>query len=303
MIGVVGEALVDLIPTSGGDLRPVLGGSPYNVARALARLDVPVSYLSPFSRDASGARLRAGLLADGVRATGHRSDHPTSLALVHLDEAGHASYSLYREGVADRDVTTDQLVALLPADATWLHSGSLALVPEDLPKIEVLFERAKARGVRTAVDVNARPLAIADLKAWRSGLARLFPLCDLIKMSVEDQDVLFPGESGLLTLRRSEPEALIVVTDGEAGARAYGHWGIIEVPAQPIARVQDTIGAGDCFQAALLAGLREIGPSGSLGGMSRGDVTRVLTWAAASAAINVGRVGCDPPRRADLPTL
>ena len=37
MIAVLGEALMDCVAQPGGDLRPLIGGSPFNMARAAAR--------------------------------------------------------------------------------------------------------------------------------------------------------------------------------------------------------------------------------------------------------------------------
>ena len=44
MIVVAGEALVDLIPTPSGDLGVHPGGGPFNTARWLGRLGVPVGF-------------------------------------------------------------------------------------------------------------------------------------------------------------------------------------------------------------------------------------------------------------------
>jgi fructokinase len=66
MIVVVGEALVDLVPSGADQLTVHCGGSPFNTARALARLGQPVSFLGCISEDSLGQRLRGALRADGV---------------------------------------------------------------------------------------------------------------------------------------------------------------------------------------------------------------------------------------------
>ena len=57
MIVVMGEALVDLVVGLDGSIRPYLGGGPYNPARTLGRLDVPVAFLGRVSDDAFGAQI------------------------------------------------------------------------------------------------------------------------------------------------------------------------------------------------------------------------------------------------------
>ena len=144
MILCAGENLIDMIQTAeaGGsapEFRALIGGSPYNTARALGRLRAPVGYITPLSTDRMGALLAAALEGDGVALLGGRSDRPSSLALVAL-ENGQPRYQFYRDGVADRDISLDALRAALPADAAALHLGSLALIGgpdadalEDLP--------------------------------------------------------------------------------------------------------------------------------------------------------------------------
>jgi fructokinase len=67
--------------------------------------------------------------------------------------------------------------------------------------------------------------------------------------------------------------------------------------------VVDTVGAGDTFQAALLTWLAEhdrLAP-GALRGLTSGDLSALLQFATAAAAITCSRRGADLPRRAELP--
>ena len=61
MISTIGEALIDFIyqeSATGSVYRPVPGGSPFNTAIAMARLGVPVTFLSPISHDMFGKMLQ-----------------------------------------------------------------------------------------------------------------------------------------------------------------------------------------------------------------------------------------------------
>ena len=101
-IFVLGEALMDCIAQPEGQLRPLMGGSPYNLARAAALRGATVTYLNPLSTDNFGQQLRAQLQADGVQLLAQPSRKPTSLAVVQVKD-GQPSYGFYREGIADRD--------------------------------------------------------------------------------------------------------------------------------------------------------------------------------------------------------
>ena len=79
---VLGEALMDCIAQPDGQLRPLRGGSPYNMARAASLRGATVHYLNPLSTDSFGQELGAQLEADGVQISPQRSPRPTSLAVV-----------------------------------------------------------------------------------------------------------------------------------------------------------------------------------------------------------------------------
>ncbi len=300
-IAVVGESIIDLIRQPSGDFRPHLGGSPYNVARALARQGIPVAYLSPLSSDHFGDALHDGLLAEGASIPeGPRSDRPTSLAMVTVGEQGQPTYSLYREGIADRDVTAEALVARLPEGVELVHTGSLALMPEDVPKMRRLLEAARDRGVLVAVDVNLRPAAVSDREAYVRGILDLLPLCDIVKASDEDLRELGLGDDPQAAaegVRGRLREGLVALTLGSDGAALLNDRGMVTRPAFPVDRVVDTVGSGDCFQASLLASLVRTGLSrGRAFATAAPDVLEEpLDHARVAAALNVTRPGASPP--------
>ena len=101
MIVVAGEALVDLIARPDGTIAAVPGGGPYNAARAIGRLGVPVAWIGVLSSDRFGRELEAGLTADGVALDlVQRTDLPTTLALAELDASGAATYRFYTDGTS-----------------------------------------------------------------------------------------------------------------------------------------------------------------------------------------------------------
>jgi fructokinase len=66
--------------------------------------------------------------------------------------------------------------------------------------------------------------------------------------------------------------------------------------------VVDTVGAGDTFQAALLARLLAgpAGPGAALDALDAAGLAALLGYAARAAAITCSRRGADLPRAADL---
>ncbi len=173
-VGVLGEALIDLILDENGSYRPHLGGSPYNVAIGLARQGIGVRYLSPLSDDSFGDELRQSLERENVViALPRRSACPTSLALVTVDARGQAAYRLYREGIADKDTTFEEIVAGLPPNLRVFHTGSLAITPSQLPKICRLVDWMHSNGVLVSIDINIRLGASLDKGNYLDGVRAL----------------------------------------------------------------------------------------------------------------------------------
>lgn len=304
-VAVLGEALIDFIVGDDGAYRPHLGGSPYNVAIGLARQGVPVSYLSPLSDDTFGDQLQESLVRENVALPQtRRSRWPTSLALVTIDEAGLPTYRLYREGIADKDASFEDIVACLPEDLQVFHTGSLAITPSQLPKIRGLFELMHDRDVTVSMDVNIRLRASLNTAAYLDGVRSLLPLADIVKASDEDLEPFGFSASTRDAAHFAFKEmgsGMLLLTEGKGGAILHTANGLIERKAYPVARVEDTVGAGDTFHSAFLASLyRAKAIHGPYRDIDPGILGDAVDFACAAAAINVSRVGCSPPTQPDV---
>ena len=161
-------------------------------------------------------------------------------------------------------------------------------------------ERARAEGVLVSFDPNCRPTITPDASAARSAVETFVALSDVVKASDEDLLWLYPDrsvEESAEAWRRLGP-ALVVVTRGSAGALGAHAGGLERVAARPVS-VADTVGAGDSFMAALLAGVLDLGDD-PLGELTPAAIESLLAQAAAAASITVGRAGANPPTREEL---
>src|SRR5262249_33954464 len=150
-----------------------------------------------------------------------------------------------------------------------------------------LLRRESARRL-TSFDPNVRVTIEPDLGLWRAKLASFLPFVHLLKISEEDQQLLYPGADPD-TLARSwlaEGPRLVVLTRGGKGVRGWSSELAVERPAVAV-QIVDTVGAGDSYQAALLAFLAESGclDPKSLSGMTRPVLEQLLDFAVAAAAI------------------
>ena len=125
MILVCGEALMDLVPRPCGDeagFVPRAGGSPYNVAIGLGRLDVPTGFLGRISRDRFGRQLRSRLADNGVDLRlASEGDEPTTFAIVHLLPGEEPEYAFYGQGTADALISPADLPATFPDEIAALQ--------------------------------------------------------------------------------------------------------------------------------------------------------------------------------------
>lgn len=307
MIVVSGEALMDVFAAgdtaTGVALDARFGGSPLNVAIGLARLAQPVAFFGALSTGFLGDRLAAALAAEGVdpRCT-VRVDAPTTLGLVGLDARGVPSYAFYGDGAADRQLPAAALDRVPSVDA--YQFGSYAMVVEPVAGVQrALVEREHRRSV-IAYDPNIRLNVERDIQRWRDTLQWMLPRATLLKVSDEDLGLLHPGEepAALAAQWLAAGVALVVVTRGSEGARAWTAREQLDVPPVPV-DVVDTVGAGDTFQAALLTALAERGllSRAALARIGADDLQAALRFAAQAAAITCSRRGADLPRRSELP--
>ncbi|MEO0425547.1 MAG: carbohydrate kinase [Pseudomonadota bacterium] len=308
-IAIVGEALIDFIAADADTYRPHLGGSPFNVAIGLARQGMDVSYLSPLSNDRFGDQLLEALQREGVKAINpRRSPWPTSLALVTVAADGAPSYRLYREGIADKDTTFEGLRDLLPDALRVFHTGSLAITPSQLPKLRQLFAVLRERGALISIDINIRLGASVDTEAYLAGVRSLFSWCDVIKASDQDLEAMqlaaTPREAAAKVHEEMADGGIVVLTEGSGGSLLIDAQGQLECPAYAVAQVEDTVGAGDTFHSAFLAGLvRADAIRNGKVHLAREALADLLDTACAAAAINVTRRGCSPPTAQEVARL
>jgi fructokinase len=308
MFLVCGEALFDFFldsddgPASAG-FAARAGGSPFNVAVGLSRLGRDAGLLTGLSSDMLGKRLARTLAAEGVStAYAVATDRPTTISLVGLDPAGVPEYQFYGNGSADAGVTVADLPALGP-EVEGLHFGSYSIAVA--PVGDALAALAAAERDRfVSLDPNVRPTIEPDMAVWRARVEALLPSVDLLKTSAEDLALLHPGLA---------PEAfaadlvargvkLVVVTDGGETAQGWTAAGDAAAARPPAVAVIDTVGAGDTFQAALIARLaaHPDGPLAGLAALDRETLQATLDYAARAAAITCSRRGADLPRAAEL---
>lgn len=302
MIVTCGEALIDIVAGDDGAFRPMPGGGPFNTAVALARLDVPTSFLGRLSTDPFGQMLAQRLVDDGVDLSmTSRGPEPTTLAFAEVNSDGLADYQFYFEGTSAPNLTPTMLPARLDGNVDALHVGTLGLMLE--PMATTLFDLVDRECAQrlVMVDPNVRPALLKDPDAYRARMKTLMAQSTIVKASDADVAWLFPG----VDMEAAADEILaagarlVVVTLGPQGAFGLTG-GIKKTVAAPEVDVVDTIGAGDAFGAALLAWLHDRGMVKTDLSLGAAELESALQFACLVASITCTRAGAEPPRRDEL---
>lgn len=240
-IGVLG--LVDTFSTAEG-------GPALRTGRVLAGMGVETRLIIPVGDDIFGQSFRRTVPAPHLHVEWVASDLPTSTSMVLVDRAGERTM-LHTIG-ADAAITAEIIESRLTGSI--LHVGGALVLPGlDDPggaPLAGLFERAKARGLFTSLDV-----VHDSTERW-----------DRVVPALRHTDLFIPS---LIEMTRITGEAdpaagaarlrelgvtFAIVTDGPRGAWVdhddfSGH-----IPAFEVATV-DTTGAGDAFTGGVLTGL------------------------------------------------
>ncbi len=300
MIVSCGEAVVDFLPAGlSGETAylPRPGGSPFNVAIAIARLGAPAGFFGGLSTDAFGGMLRASLAASGVDASyAAIVPRPSTLAFVTFAD-GAESYAFFDEASAGRMLTEDDLPAF-PKAVGALHFGSLSLAEEPCGSAFEALVRREQHGRVISLDPNVRPQMIRNRAGYIDRIGRTVAMSDVVRLSRVDLAYLDPA-SGFdpiadAWLRRGAK--IVILTDGANPVRARSAAASVEVPV-PRADIVDAIGAGDAFMGALLAHWHACGEltKDGIAGLGGGRIEDALAFAVKAAAISVSRAGADPP--------
>jgi fructokinase len=301
VIVVCGEALMDTIDAGDGTRRAMPGGGPFNTARALARLEVPTSFLGRLSEDVFGRQLKELLVADGVNLElASFGPESTTIAVVELDGHGLAQYKFFVEGTSAPNLTMDMVPDEFSPEVNALHIGTLGLALE--PIASTLVELvARENGKRLVMlDPNVR-VGLTDDDDYRERLLTVAAQSTIVKASQDDLAWLCPGLDYEQAADRilGLGVKLVVVTRGARGAYGAHDRYRISVNAPPV-EIVDTIGAGDAFGAALLAWLHDhdaIRPDLRL---EKEQLKASLDYACMAASLTCARAGADPPRKSEM---
>jgi len=307
MIISLGEALIDFIYSEEQGkpvFKPVPGGSPYNTAVALTRLEVHTAFASKLSRDMFGNMLLENLIENKVDTSAVlRSDNPSTLAFARIKE-GKAEYAFYTNGSSDRSITVQEInqgVSVLKQQPVCIQIGSFSLALEPCSSAILEYIQQNKENSCISIDPNIRPSLVSDKQSYIQRLYTLFGLADIVKISDEDIAWIFSPPISNDIQKAAETilsygASTCVVTEGIKGSHWFSKGTKAFAPTHPVT-VTDTIGAGDTFHAGLLAYLFREGllDKKQIPHIDTSKAERALAFATHAAECTCQREGADPP--------
>ena len=283
---VIGELNVDLIGT-GLQTFPVLGrevmaqemvltlgSSSAILACGLARLGVPVTFISKVGRDDFGKYCLQALeskkiktlnvIRDGKLRTG------LTVSLNFRDDKAQVTYPgaiphLYYKDISQKVFRQNDHLHI---SSFFLQDGLLSSFPQ-------LFQDAKQIGMSTSLDPNCD-----NRNQWNSGIWKCLEFIDVLLLNEMEAINIAKAKSVNRALEIfAQKVPTVVIKLGSKGALAKSRGQVIQLPAFKI-KPADSTGAGDSFDAGFLFS--------HLGGF---DLRKSLTVANACGALSTQGLG------------
>ena len=273
-----------------GPAREISGGSAANTLAGLAALGSKCAFIGQVADDQLGEVFAHDVRAGGISfATPARAgDPPTARCLIFVTPDGQRTMNTYLGASQFLPAAALDQAAIADAEVLYLE-GYLWDPEEPRAAMRRAIDAARNAGRKVAFTLSDAFVISRHGDDFRALIAA--GLIDILFANHIELAALTGHDdfhAGIAALQDQVP--VLVVTRGEAGAVAATGGQLFEVPAEPVARVIDTTGAGDLFAAGFL--------HGHVGGRS---MTDCLTMGAVCAAEIISHYGARP--EADLRQL
>lgn len=249
------------IDLAAGSAQVGFAGDTFNTAIYLSRLGCDVTYVTNLGTDAFSDRIVGVMQEEGVSTAlvGRHEARLPGIYAIETDAAGERSFRYWRENSAARTLFSGMGAALddlVSFDVIYTSGITMAILPpEQRTALTAMAATLKAAGKTVVFDTNHRPRLWSNDETARAAFSAMWAHSTIALPSYDDEERLYPGETPQTVLRRIEalgPNE-IVLKNGAAGPLILHDGQHAQMQFEVAARVVDTSGAGDSFNAGYLA--------------------------------------------------
>lgn len=256
----IGECMIELREQPDGTLTRAHGGDTLNTAIYLARLGVPVDYVTALGDDPWSDEMVAAWQDEGIGTALVRRvpGRLPGLYIIQTNPMGERRFLHWRDSAAARLLfdlpgTPELMAALARYDLLYYSAITLSIYPDPArARLLDALAAARAQGARIAFDTNFRPRGWPDLDRARTLYRLALHAADIVLASTEDLEPLF-GPATETELAALPPATELVHKLAHPAIRLRHQGQDTLIPASPVPRIVDTTAAGDSFAAAYLA--------------------------------------------------
>lgn len=250
------------------------GGSVANTIAAIAAMGGKAGYIGKVANDQLGNVFRHDIRATGVQfdTPALEAGAPTARCLILITPDAQRTMCTFLGACVWISPTDLDETMIQNAQVTYLEG--------------YLYDRARAK------QAFKKSAEIAHTAGRKIALSLSDPFCverhrdEFLDLVQKDVDVLFANEAEILSLYKTDDfnEAvyhvrqhceIAALTRSAKGSVIVTAKDVIEVPAEPVAEVVDTTGAGDMYAAGFLYGLTKgkvLGECGRIGSIAASEV-------------------------------
>ena len=240
-----------------------VAGADFNVAVGLARLNLPVTYLTRLGEDPFGQKIVRTLQRNGIGSefVSFSKERSTGFMLKSKVSTGDPKIFYFRKGSAASTLSKEDVDRMDFSGYGFVHlTGIFPALSESTKEASFyLIKKAREHGLTVSFDPNLRPQLWPDTETMVQTLNEFAALSDYVLPGEAEGELLCgdrdPRKIGQFYLERG---AKAVVTKmGSRGAYLMTEQDQELVPGFSIEKVVDTVGAGDGFAAGILSALME----------------------------------------------
>ena len=252
-MALIDEPRAESIYDAMGPAVEISGGSAANTIVGVAGFGARAAFVGKVKDDELGRAFAHDIRAAGVAFdTPPAADGPsTARCYVMVTPDGERTMNTFLGAAQDLHPADVDPAAIAASAITYLE-GYLW----DPPHAKEAFRKA----AKIAHDAGRKVALTLSDPAWvalqHDAFKALLPDVDIL-LGNETEALELTGESSLEAAAAvlADSVEVVALTRGPAGAIASGGGEIVSVGAEPVAKVEDTTGAGDLFAAGFLLGL------------------------------------------------